>query len=164
MKLSLLFTLFFILPCVNLQSEDLVQSFDRSAFYEVMASGKTEKINEELILLNSATISEKEAYEGTLLMRKSGLLKIPAEKLKFFKEGRIKLETALLKDNNNGEYHFLRLTIQEHAPKIVRYHADIETDRQDIKKSFKNLLPVVQQAIINYSKNSQILRPQDFNL
>jgi hypothetical protein len=52
MKLSLLFTLFFILPCVNLQSEDLVQSFDRSAFYEVMASGKTEKINEELILLN----------------------------------------------------------------------------------------------------------------
>jgi GTPase SAR1 family protein len=97
-------------------------------------------------------------------MRKSGLLKIPAEKLKFFKEGRIKLETALLKDNNNGEYHFLRLTIQEHAPKIVRYHADIETDRQDIKKSFKNLLPVVQQAIINYSKNSQILRPQDFNL
>jgi hypothetical protein len=162
MKLSILFALFFSLSGVMVQGENLLQSFDRSAFYAVMASGKMEEVNEELILLNSASISEKEAYVGALMMRKGGLVKIPAEKLKFFKAGRIKLETALLKDNSNGEYHFLRLTIQEHAPKIVRYRTELETDRQYIKKSFKNLSPVVQQAIIDYSKNSQILHPQDF--
>jgi len=116
----------------------------------------------KLTLLNSASINEKEAYEGALLMRKSGLLKKAAEKLKLFKKGRIKLETALLKDSSNGEYHFLRLTIQEHAPKIVKYRAELETDKQYIIKSFKNLSPVVQQAIIDYSKNSKILNPEDF--
>lgn len=162
MKLRIIFALFFILFGAIVKGKNLIQNFDRSAFYAVMESGKMEEINEELILLNSASISEKEAYEGALLMRKSGLVKIPAEKLKFFKKGRIKLETALLKDSSNGEYHFLRLTIQEHAPKIVKYRAELENDKQYIIKSFKNLSPVVQQAIIDYSKNSKILHPQDF--
>ena len=161
MKLRIIFALFFVVPGAIVQGKDLMQNFDRSAFYAVMASGKIEEINEELTLLNSASISEKEAYEGVLLMRKAGLVKVPAEKLKFFKKGRIKLETALLKDSSNGEYHFLRLTIQEHAPKIVKYRAELETDAQYIKKSFNNLSPVVQQAIIDYSKNSKILNPED---
>lgn len=162
MKLKILFAAYFIISGAMLQGKDLLQDFDRSGFYAVMASGNIKNVNEELILLNSASIIEKDAYEGALMMRKSGLIKIPAEKLKYFKKGRIKLETALLKDSNNGEYHFLRLTIQEHAPKIVKYRAELENDKQYILKSFKNLSPVVQQAIIDYSKNSKILKPEDF--
>lgn len=162
MKFRIIFALFFMLSGAIVQGKNLIQRFDRPAFYAAMASGKIENINEELTLLNSASINEKEAYEGALLMRKAGLVKTPAEKLKFFKKGRIKLETALLNDNTNGEYRFLRLSIQEHAPKIVRYRAELETDKQYVIKSFKNLSPVVQQAIIDYSKNSKILHPQDF--
>lgn len=162
MKLKILFALFFIISGVRVQAKNLIQDFDRSAFYAAMASGNIERVNEELALLNSASIIEKEAYEGALLMRKSGLLKIASEKLKLFKKGRIKLETALLKDSSNGEYHFLRLTIQEHAPKIVKYRTEIENDKQFILKSFKNLLPVVQQAILDYCKNSKILNQEDF--
>jgi hypothetical protein len=162
MKMKILFALFFIISGVRVQAKNLIQDFDRSAFYAAMASGNIESVNEELALLNSVSIIEKEAYEGALLMRKSGLLKIASEKLKLFKKGRIKLETALLKDSSNGEYHFLRLTIQEHAPKIVKYRAEIENDKQFILKSFKNLLPVVQQAILDYCKNSKILNQEDF--
>ena len=162
MKLKILFALFFIISVVKVQGKNLIQDFDRSAFYAAMASGNIENINEELTLLNSASINEKEAYEGALLMRKSGLLSKASEKLKLFKKGRIKLETALLKDSSNGEYHFLRLTIQEHAPKIVKYRTEIENDKQFILKSFKNLLPVVQQAILDYCKNSKILNQEDF--
>lgn len=162
MKLRILFVLFFILPGAMMRGENLIQDFDRPAFYAVMASGKLADIDKELILLNTASISEKEAYEGALLMRKSGLLKIAAEKLRFFKKGRIKLERALLKDSSNCEYHFLRLTIQEHAPKVVKYKAELEKDKQYILKYFRNLSPVVQQAIIDYSKNSKILNPEDF--
>jgi len=145
-----------------MRGESLKQDFDKPDFYAVLASGKLEDINKELILLNTASIPEKEAYEGTLLMRKSGLLKIPAEKLRFFKKGRIKLESALLKDSSNCEYHFLRLTIQEHAPKVVKYNSELENDKQYILKYFKDLSPVVQKVIINYSKNSKILNPEDF--
>jgi len=144
------------------QGERLKQYFDKPGFYDVLASGKLSEINKELDLLNTVSIPEKEAYEGTLLMRKSGLLKIPAEKLRFFKKGRIKLESALLKDSSNCEYHFLRLTIQEHAPKVVKYSAELENDKQFILKYFKDLSPVVQKVIIDYSKDSKILNPEDF--
>jgi hypothetical protein len=139
-----------------------LQDFDRDFFYKVMADGKIEEINNELTIVGSAAVREKLAYEGALLMRKSGLLSAPAQKLKFFKEGRIKLETALSKDSANGEYHFLRLMIQEHAPQIVHYHDDLKADKQNITQSFSGLPPVVRQAILSYSSSSTVLHPQDF--
>jgi hypothetical protein len=138
------------------------QDFDRQAFYSVMASGDLNRLNAELLSVESAVIPEKEAYEGALLMRKAGLVARPAEKLKIFKTGRLKLESALLKDSTNGEYHFLRLTIQEHAPGIVKYSRDLEKDRHYIHANFKRLSPAVRQAIIEYSKHSKTLNPEDF--
>src|SRR5579872_6431694 len=81
------------------------QNFDKSTFYTIMASGDLEAVNNELALLATSASPEKEAYEGALLMRKAGLLGRPAEKLRTFKAGRIQLESALSKDNANGEYH-----------------------------------------------------------
>ncbi|GAC1594260.1 MAG: hypothetical protein NVS3B8_07890 [Chitinophagaceae bacterium] len=121
-----------------------------------------EEINNELAIVRAASINEKGAYEGALLMRKAGLLKKPEEKLKAFKSGRIKLETAILDNNDNGEYRFLRLTIQEHAPRIVKYYKELEKDSQYIQKVFKNLSPAVQKAILDYSKTSKTLRQEDF--
>ncbi|MDB5008551.1 MAG: hypothetical protein JWP45_2944 [Mucilaginibacter sp.] len=161
MKLRIIFLLFSIFSITAVNSKNLFQSFNRQNFYDVMKSGKIESINDELTALSSSDISEKEAYEGALLMRKAGLTKLPSQKLKFFKKGRIKLETALMNDSKNGEYHFLRLIIEEHAPKTVKYSADIEADKEYIKKSFKSLSPIVQHAITDYSKNSNILHPQD---
>jgi len=94
-------------------------------------------------------------------MKKAGLVTKPADKLKFFKAGRIKLETSLAQDSANGEYHFLRLIIQEHAPRIVKYSADQEKDRQIIHHTFKGLSPAAKQAIIDYSRKSKIVHPED---
>lgn len=161
MKLRITLLISFIFFTTVLLGKNLPQTFDKPAFYATMSSGKLEDINNELSFLNSAVTSNKEAYEGALLMEKAGLVKLPMQKLKYFKEGRIKLETALLNDNDNGEYHFLRLIIQEHAPKIVKYSAQLETDKEYIKKTFKNLQHTVQQAIVSYSKSSKILHPED---
>jgi hypothetical protein len=127
-----------------------------------MKSGKKDEVDDELDMLAKSAASEKEAYEGALLMLKAGMVKIPVEKLKLFKKGRIKLETALLNDKDNTEYHFLRLIIEEHAPKIVKYKADLEADKEFIKKHFHDLSPAIQEAITDYSKSSKILSPQDF--
>ena len=160
MKSGIIFTSFFILFVIKAQGENSNQNFDKAAFYNAMSSGNLENINEVLSLLNTSTITEKEAYEGALLMRKSGLLEIPGEQLKYFKKGRIKLETALLKDSSNGEYHFLRLTIQEHAPKIVKYRKELETDKQFLIKSFKSfhhclfnfIQTLIRESSYSYSK------------
>jgi hypothetical protein len=162
MKFKLIIAFIFTLSSIMVKGADLWVKFDKSAFYAIIKTGNKEEIDNELALVTTSAIPEKEAYEGFLLMRKAGLVARPAERLKLFKAGRIKLETALQNDDNNAEYHFLRLIIEEKAPKIVKYHNDLETDKQIVQKSYKNLPPVVQQAIIDYSKNSKILHQQDF--
>jgi hypothetical protein len=165
MKFTMMIVLLYLFSGMGLREWLPVkgQDFDRQAFYSVMASGDLARLNGELLIVRSATLPEKEAYEGALLMRKAGLVARPAEKLKFFKTGRIKLESALLKDSTNGEYHFLRLTIQEHAPGVVKYSRDLEKDSRSIHANFKRLSPAVRQAIIEYSKHSKTLNPEDFD-
>lgn len=137
------------------------QDFDKANFYKTMASDSVKDIDNEIKIVSTASFPEREAYEGALLMKKAGLVKKASEKLKLFKSGCIKLETALIKDSTNIEYHFLRLSIQEHAPHTVKYYKDLEKDKAIIQRSFKHLEPVIQKAITDYSKNSKILRPED---
>jgi len=133
--------------------------FDKGAFYSAMASTDISTVNKQLQIIKSCSINEKEAYEGALLMRKAGLLSNIKEKLNLFKAGRSKLEAAIKKDKENAEYNFLRLIIQEHAPKMVEYRYNMENDISIIRSSFKTLAPVVQQAIQDYSKKSKVLKP-----
>ena len=163
MKLLILFTHFSLLTRGAEWSEPLFQTLDKSNFYSVMASGRLREINEELTLIASSSIKEKEAYEGALLMRKAGLPIPPHEKLASFKTGIHKLEFALAKDSSNAEYHFLRLIIQEHVPKFVHYDKDRDTDSQDVYRAFRSLPPAVQMAILEYSKHSKLLHAKELN-
>lgn len=140
----------------------LKQGFDRAAFYNALKTTDIDEIDKELAVVDGSPFTEKEAFKGALLMRKAGLVKKPKEKLNLFKEGRIKLETEIHNDSTNTEYHFLRLIIQEHAPKITKYRAQLADDGEYVKKNYKSLLPVVQQIVIDYSKTSGILHSSDF--
>jgi hypothetical protein len=139
------------------------QQFDKAEFYAAMKSGSLDVVNKEIeTVKSSAPEKDKEGYEGALLMRKAGLLKKAKDRLNFFKQGRIKLETALLADNGNTEFHFLRLTIEEHAPRIVKYHSDIEKDKALVVSNFKELSPPVKHAILDYCENSKVLHKEEF--
>ena len=163
MKLLIFFTHLSLLTGVTEWSEPLFQTLDKANFYSVMASGRLREINEELALIASSSIKEKEAYEGALLMRKAALPIPPHEKLASFKTGYHKLESALANDSSNGEYHFLRLIIQEHVPKFVHYDKDRAEDSQDVYRSFRNLPPAVQKAILDYSIHSKLLHAKELN-
>jgi hypothetical protein len=145
------------------KGETRPQNFDKAEFYEVMKSGNLETINDEIEVVKGAPEKEREGYGGALLMKKAGLLKRAKQRLSFFKQGRIKLETAMLADSNNTEFHFLRLAIEEHAPKIVKYHSDIEKDKTLVLKNFKSLSPAVRHAILDYCENSKVLHKEDFS-
>ncbi len=151
--LNLLFLLLFSVAQANSQN-----SIDRAAFYKVLASGNAAEIEVQLTIIKQSTVSEKDAYEGTLLMKKAQVVSKPKDKLSFFKAGRSKLETSISADKDNTEYRFLRLIIQEHAPKIVKYRKNLAEDSQLIRSNFKNLSPEIQQIITDYSKKSNILK------
>ncbi|MES2374954.1 MAG: hypothetical protein V4553_00155 [Bacteroidota bacterium] len=163
MKTRIIFALLLLVPGVFVLGNNLQQKLDKAAFYAVMDRGNLEEVNNEVDVVAASSSPEKDGFTGALLMRKAGLVKLPAQKLKFFKAGRIKFDNAMSVDKDNVEYHFLRFAIQEHAPKIVKYRADIEADKKIIIASYKNLSPTVQHAIMDYTKNSKALHASDLN-
>lgn len=127
--------------------------------YKALSSNNIEAIQIQIEKVQQSSLENKQAYEGALLMKKSGLMKGPAkQKLSVFKSGRTKLEESISKDSQNAEFRFLRLIIQENAPKVVKYHQDISEDVEMIKDQFKNLAPALRQVITDYSKHSKALK------
>lgn len=159
MKIKFLIGLLLVFSFTMVKAGAEIASFDKSAFYTAMASNSMEVINDQLAVIKSSSINEKEAYEGALLMKKAGLVTKAKEKISLFKAGRLKLEAAIKKDKGNAEFSFLRLIIQEHAPTIVEYRDNINKDVSTIRSNYKTLHPVVQQAITDYSKKSKVLKP-----
>lgn len=164
MRLITVIILGFLLTGGLAKGGNAPQKFDKASFYNIMKSDEIDAVESEIEAVKEAPVNEKEGYEGALLMKKAGLLKKPKDRLKFFKAGRIKLETALLANEENVEFHFLRLAIQEHAPKIVKYHSNIQEDKLLVLKNFKNLAPAVKHAILDYCKNSKVLHKEDLTL
>jgi hypothetical protein len=147
--LSLLFT------CLSVCA--IAQKFDKAAFYQAIASKDSIKINLQKNLLQNYSLKEKQAYEGALLLKQAGLITAKKDKLTLFKSGKNKLENAIEKDSTNTEYRFLRLMIQENAPKILGYHKALEKDNIYIRKNFKSLSIALQEVVLGYSKQSKIL-------
>jgi len=147
---------------VTARGQEPQQKFDKKIFYSAVASEDVDAINNELAIIHSNSIEGKDAFEGVLLMKKADLVGNKKEKLNLFKSGKAKLEGVIAKDSTNAEFRFFRLQIQEHAPKFLKYHDELENDRQYIRKAFKGLPADVQQVIMDYSKKSKILHSTDF--
>lgn len=159
MNIKIFLNLVLLFCAFSMKAHAHKSGFDKTAFYGALAANDLNSINAQLNMVKTSSINEKEAYEGALLMKKAGLITKPAEKLNLFKAGRLKLEAAIKKDKENAEFSFLRLIIQEHAPKIVEYRNNIHADVSTIRSNFKTLSPVVQQAIQDYTKKSKVLKP-----
>ena len=138
------------------------QGFDKAVFYKVIENGKLDAVEEQMKIILSAGGINKDAYSGALIMKKAGLVKGPSKKLSVFKEGHKKLEAAIKADAANIEWHFLRLIIQEHAPKILGYRDDIKKDAELVHTNFKKLSPELQAAVLDYRKQSDTLQPLNF--
>lgn len=126
-----------------------------------MATDRIAMIDLQLKLIRQAAFKGKEAFEGALEMKKSGLISGLAKKLNLFKAGHRLLEGTIALDSLNTEYRFLRLIIQEHAPGIVGYRSELDRDHIYIVKHFKSLQQDIRDAIIDYCKESKILKPAD---
>ncbi len=157
MKIKILIALLLLSATITFGNL-LPQNFNKSAYYKAISSENINELNDQLALLNGSALPEKEAYEGALLMKKAGMGGNPKEKLELFKSGKIKLETCIKKDSLNSEFRFLRLIIQENAPKIMKYSSEIKKDSEFIQRSFKSLPVVVREAISDYSKRSKTLK------
>jgi len=157
-NLKMFLNLLVLFSVITVKGNTQSNGFNRSAFYAAMSTNDVQVINTQLTIIRASAIDEKDAYEGALLMKKAGVISKAKEKLSLFKAGRIKLENAIKKEKENAEYNFLRLIIQEHAPKIVEYRSNLDADISIVRANYKKFPPEVQQAVIDYSKRSKLLR------
>lgn len=134
-----------------------VVTFSKADFYSVIEGDNENSITNYISKLENASNLEQKAYKGALLMKKASFQKTPKDKLTIFKEGRMLLEGSISSDPKNTEYRFLRLIIQENAPKILKYNTNISEDSEWVKKYYSSLNSEVKNAVISYSKNSTSL-------
>lgn len=162
LRRALTFNLFLLLGfAVTLTAQE---GYNKQAFYDAMRNDNLQQVEMQLIAAAGATGRDKEAIMGTLTMKKAGLIKGAGKKLNTFKAGHEKLEASIKADQDNPEYRFMRLMIQEHAPGILGYKNEIQTDSDYIRKSFKTMPATLQKAIMNYAKDkSKVLSEKDFN-
>lgn len=132
-----------------------------TSFYAALSSQNIKTIDEALNRLQKN--SQTDAFSGALQMKKSGLITNPKERLHLFKKGHAELETAIKKDSSNCEFRLLRLMVQENSPKILQYHAEIKKDASYLRKNYERLPASLKKVILDYSKNSKELKPEDFN-
>jgi len=147
----------FILFCYSITNVNAETSY-KAKFYEAFSSTDTTLINEQLQNLNKSKVIEQKAYIGALLMKKAGIVSSLKEKLNLFLSGRKLLEDAINKGNNNAEYRFLRLVIQENCPSILMYYKNIDADKKIINTNYSNFDIEVKRAVLNYCKESKVLK------
>lgn len=136
-----------------------VASFSKTDFFKTMESGDQSSIVAlEKKIATSAVNDDQKAYYGAVVMKSSEYQKTAGDKLKKFKEGKALLENAIQNHPNNTEYRFLRLMIQENAPKMLKYNANIEEDIVLIKENLSKTSKEVRTAINNYSEVSKHLK------
>jgi hypothetical protein len=149
--------------CGGMAAQEQQGGFSKADFYSTMQSGNEQAVNKQLEIIKTSAVAGRNAFEGALLMKKAGMVNGPRKKLDLFKAGHKKLEDIIKKDSTSTEFRFLRLMVQEHAPGITGYKTELAKDRMYILANFEKLQPVVQQAIKEYSKESSVLKPIDFN-
>ncbi len=153
----LIFTACTFFPVFLLSGGITTQSLDRESLYAALRSEDVRTIEKQIKNLEQSTDKNAMAFTGALKMKQVGAVKDPAQKLKLFKAGHNKLEQAIANDQMNAEYKFLRLIIQENAPRFLNYHSHIEEDSKAVSDNFKNFSSQLQQEILVYSKKSKAL-------
>ena len=110
---------------------------DSDTFYTALSGQSIEKINELISELEGQKASSvNNAYKGALLAKKANFETKASAKIKTFKSGAQLLETEIEKFPKQIEYRFIRLSIQEHCPKILKYNGNINEDAKLIVNGF----------------------------
>lgn len=155
-------SLIIILVCLaSLTTFGFVQS-EKKDFYIALSSGEESAIDQALANLEKEKPSSRiNACKGALTMKKAGFQKSVKVKVKTFKKGAYMLEDEIKSNPANTEYRFLRLTIQEHAPKVLKYNKQLDEDKQAVIAGFGKLDNDLKAIVSNYAKDSKVLKASD---
>jgi hypothetical protein len=109
--------------------------------YKIAAQDKTqlESFSNMVANVTKADDVSLVAYKGASLTLQAKYAKTIKEKKEGFVNGVDYIEYAIEKEPNAIEPRFVRLGIQENAPKILKYRGNIEEDKAFLLKQFQHI-------------------------
>lgn len=132
---------------------------DRKSIYSALASDSKELVQKQLDALeNIKESSELKAFKGALQMKAAQFQKTAKAKMDLFNAGKKQLESEIKSNDGNVEYRFLRLLIQENAPKQLKYNGNISDDVTAIVTGYSKLKEATKTALETYAKKSASLK------
>ena len=122
----------------------------------------TDSLHEQLAAINLENNPVLYGSKGAVYTLKAKHAKGIKEKKNYFKEGAAIIESAIAAFPKNVELHFIRLSVQENAPKIVNYREDLESDKSFILKNYPQIKdPTIKELIKKYSKDSKVFSEKE---
>lgn len=79
------------------------------------------------------------AYKGASIAMKGRYEKGAKDKSEMFKNGISLVESALAIEPKNIEIRFIRLTIQQNSPKLLKYKEHIEEDKEFLLSNYETI-------------------------
>lgn len=148
----------FILVTICFLGFSVHAQLDRKAIYSALAGDSKELIQKQLdALQNVKESSETKAFKGALQMKAAQFQKTAKDKMELFNAGKKILESEIKSNDGNVEYRFLRLLIQENAPKQLKYNGNINEDVAAIIAGYSKLKEATKTALETYAKKSASL-------
>lgn len=99
----------------------------------------TLQLNKDLTKVKKTDEKLLVAYKGAVLTLMAKYSKITKEKKTFFKEGATLIDFAIIEEPTNVEMRCIRLSVQENAPKLLKYRANKSEDKQLINDEYENI-------------------------
>jgi len=125
----------------------------RDAYKNAYLSKDTsEAFYEMLENVNADSTIEIRAYHGASFTIMAKFEKDIKTKVSLFKEGKEIIEKTILEEPKNAELRLIRLSVQQNAPKLMKYNGDIDEDKKilfefyptiksmELKKHIKNYI------------------------
>ena len=134
MKALLLFTFLVSVFVVTPKVSEIRAGYSKAAGNKEMII----KLNDALSEVKKRDNKVLVAYKGAVLTAMAKYTKGKKEKKEFFKTGAELIEFAVASSPNDIEIRTIRLSIQENAPKFLKYNKSILEDKAFILKNFEN--------------------------
>lgn len=129
--MKLLLFLATIALTINFQT-DLTQM--REDFHNI----STHEEIKEFIQKYEQSDSQSEPYVASAIMRKAEFVFLPTTKLKYFNQGKNKLEKYIKNNPQNIEGRYVRILVQRNIPSFLGYSNHIDEDREVIQQNIES--------------------------
>lgn len=141
--------LFIITTAASAQSLDAV----RQSYIHVNEGDQAISLFEKSLTVTNNT-NVLHAYRGALMTMQSRIVKGIKNKKMLFKDGVALMENAVKKEPNNIEVRTIRLSVQENAPKFLKYNKNIEEDKNFILTNYPATSGAVRSFVKGYVMQS----------